>query len=449
VSREAVLGTAKHPPLGSWLVGLWFSVFPLTDWSYYLFAMVIAVVGVWIAWKLSLDYLDGDKPAVGLALLTLVPLYNFHALKFNANTILIPLWAATTWWFLRSFQTRNIGYAALAGLAAAAAMLGKYWSIVLLAGLAIAAVADPRRGAYFRSGAPWVTVAFGAIALVPHIVWLIANDLPPLHYTVASHAAGSRSAAMISGLGYVVGAIAYLAAPLVLIALLIQPPLATLRDTAWPQDAARRTALTAFALPILLPVLAAVAVQSNLSPIWAICAMTLAPVVLLSSPQLAVSRTAAVRILALALAFPLAAVAASPIIAIVIHRTGWLNDATHYRLLAMAIDKAWRETTDRPLRIVGSDTNLVNGVVFYLPSRPSIYEMMQPRVTPWIDDARLASEGVALACRADKPACNAAADRIAARFGLGKRVEVDLSRRYLGHADPVIRYRIVTVPPKP
>ena len=34
---------------------------------------------------------------VGIAL-TLVPFYNFHALKFNANAVLTPLWAVATWW---------------------------------------------------------------------------------------------------------------------------------------------------------------------------------------------------------------------------------------------------------------------------------------------------------------------------------------------------------------
>ncbi len=87
-------------------------------------------------------------------LLTFVPFYNFHALRFNANAVLIPFWALTTWFFLRSFDTRRAGWAVLAGAGAAAAMLGKYWSIFLLAGLAIAAVTDPRRSAYLRSPAP-------------------------------------------------------------------------------------------------------------------------------------------------------------------------------------------------------------------------------------------------------------------------------------------------------
>ena len=59
--------------------------------------------------------LDGEKRVVGLALLTLVPFFNFHALKFNVNTVLMPVWAATTFWFLRSYVTRSALYAVLAG----------------------------------------------------------------------------------------------------------------------------------------------------------------------------------------------------------------------------------------------------------------------------------------------------------------------------------------------
>ena len=109
-------GTPKHPPLGAWLVGAWFRVFPLADWAYYLFAMVLATLALWVAWRVSERYLDGEKRVVGLLLLTLMPFFNFHALKFNANTVLIPLWAATTWCFLRSYETRRARWAALAGL---------------------------------------------------------------------------------------------------------------------------------------------------------------------------------------------------------------------------------------------------------------------------------------------------------------------------------------------
>jgi 4-amino-4-deoxy-L-arabinose transferase-like glycosyltransferase len=91
--------------------------------------------------------------------------------------VLTPFWAATTWWFLLSFETRRAGWAALAGLAAGAAMLGKYWSIFLLAGLGLAALTDPRRAAYFGSAAPWLTIAIGAALLAPHVIWIATHRL--------------------------------------------------------------------------------------------------------------------------------------------------------------------------------------------------------------------------------------------------------------------------------
>ncbi len=106
-SRDLSFGYLKHPPLAAWLVWLWFSVLPVAEWSYYLLAMLMPTLALWIVWRLSADYLDAEKRVVGLALLMLVPFFNFHALKFNVNTVLIPAWAATTLWFLRSYRTRS------------------------------------------------------------------------------------------------------------------------------------------------------------------------------------------------------------------------------------------------------------------------------------------------------------------------------------------------------
>src|SRR5262249_2410056 len=159
----------------------------------------------------------------------------------------IPLWAATTALFLRSYETRNPVWAVLAGLAAAAAMLGKYWSIVLLLGLGLAALADPRRAAYFRSAAPWATIAAGLLALSPHIAWLYANDFTPFTYAMETHP-GTLVESLRSGVAYVAGAAAYAALPIGLAALATWPGRAALRDTAWPAAPDRRLVVLAFAL---------------------------------------------------------------------------------------------------------------------------------------------------------------------------------------------------------
>ena len=92
-------------------------------------------------------------------------------------------------------------------------------------------------------------------------------------------------------------------------------------------------------------------------------------------------------------------------IAIVIHCEGVPNYATHYRLLAAAVERAWRETTDKPMRYFGSYTNVLNGVSFYLASRPSTLDITDPRATPWSDAASVARAGIALACPESEAGC--------------------------------------------
>jgi hypothetical protein len=41
---------------------------------------LVATVALWIAWRMAGRYLPPDKRVLGLALLSLLPFYNFHAL---------------------------------------------------------------------------------------------------------------------------------------------------------------------------------------------------------------------------------------------------------------------------------------------------------------------------------------------------------------------------------
>ena len=351
LARELALGYPKHPPLAMVVVRAWFAVFPTTDWAYYLLAMANVGLALWIVWRLTARFLDGEKRVVGLALLTLVPFFNFHALKFNVNTVLMPLWAATTLWFLRSFESRRVLDAALAGLCAAAAMYGKYWSVFLLLGLGAAALADPRRVAYFRSAAPWVTIAVGALALAPHALWLVAHDFAPFSYAVVVHGAGSFAATVHAAFGYLGGSLAYVAVPLLIVLFAARPSRAALKNMAWPATPERHLAALVFWAALLAPALVAPLAGIQLVSIWSMSAWSLLPVMLLSSPLVTVSHRDAIGIVTLATAFPLVMVAAAPAIAFAIHNAGPTAGAAHSAVLAEPVERLWRETTDRLRRI--------------------------------------------------------------------------------------------------
>jgi hypothetical protein len=453
LSRELAWGYPKHPPLGMAIVRVWFAVFPAADWAYYLLAMVTAGLALWIAWRLSARFLDGEKRVVGLALLTLVPFFNFHALKFNQNTVLLPLWAATTLWFLRSFETRRLLDAALAGLGAAACMYGKYWSIVLLIGLGVAALADRRRAAYFRSGAPWVTIAVGALVLAPHAAWLIANDFAPFSYAVDVHGVASVASTLRAAFGYLAGSVAYVTVPLLLVFLVARPSRAAVADLVWPAGAERRLAATAFWATLLLPALVAPLIGVQLVSLWSISAFTLLPVMLLSSPLVAVSRRNAMRVVALAVVFPFVMVAVAPAVAFGIHRAGSAPDAAHSSVLAAPIEQLWRETTDRPLKLFAGYDDFSDGAAFYLRSHPLAPHLLEGPVSPAMEE-RIGRDGIALLCPvrprhlASAAWCVNAATSLAARFPAGKRKDVEVSRRYLGVDGAPARYLLFTIPPR-
>jgi hypothetical protein len=444
-SREVGLGTPKHPPLGAWLVRAWFSVFPREDWAYYCFAILLPTIALWITWRLAARYLPPDKRVIGIVLLTFVPFYNFHAIKFNANTVLTPLWALATWWFLRSFETRRIGWAVLAGIGAAAAMLAKYWSITLLAGLGVAALSDPRRTAYFSSPAPYVTLAVGTILLTPNVYWLMSHAFMPFSYAMGAHS-GTPAFALFSALIFTGNGIAYAVAAISFCVLATRPSWAAIRDTLWPAEPVRRTLVIAFAAPFAFAVLIAVLLTVAIESIWVTPGMTLLPIVLLSSPLVAIPRLAAVRLLTFAVIFPMFMLAVSPLVALGLHLSGVPDNGSDYRAVAQTVERVWRAHTEQPLRIVGS-TTFVNGIVFYFKDQPSTFDIDNPKVTPWVSIDRIAREGAAIVCAETDAFCMRAQRGYAAYYHVIADENVVVSRRFFGFASPPERYKIIVILP--
>src|SRR5262249_57048004 len=97
---------------------------------------------------------------------------------------------------------------------------------------------------------------------------------------------------------------------------------------------------------------------------------TLVPVMLLSSPRVALTRRDAAGVLMLALAFPAIMVAVAPAIALLIHRAGPEPASAHASVLAEPIERLWRETTDRPLRIFSGFDVMTDRATLCLPSHP-------------------------------------------------------------------------------
>ena len=69
-------------------------------------------------------------------------------------------------------------------------------------------------------------------------------------------------------------------------------------------------------------------------------------------------------------------------------------------------------------------------------------------MTPWIDAAEVARAGIALVCPVEETGCMKALNQRAASGPVGRRTEVEITRRYLGTDDTPDRFVIVTLRPR-
>ena len=60
------------------------------------------------------------------------------------------------------------------GLAAALALMTKYWVLTMIGAVGLAALMHPDRMKFLRSPAPWVAIATLVVAMLPHLWWLRA-----------------------------------------------------------------------------------------------------------------------------------------------------------------------------------------------------------------------------------------------------------------------------------
>jgi 4-amino-4-deoxy-L-arabinose transferase-like glycosyltransferase len=446
-STELAYGYPKHPPFPAWVAAAWFAVFPRADWAYYLLAAVSVTLALWFAWLIAVRVVDCEKRAIALVLLAFAPVFNFLPLKFNSNALLIPVWAGATYLFLRSRSQRTLVAGALAGAGAAIAMLTKYWSVFLIVGFAAAALSDPRRRDYFRSPAPWASIAVGAILLAPNIATLFKYDFHAFTYAAESHA-DTRFGPVLEALANYLGGVLYLAGSCLALQVAAAPPAAAWREIALPSAPDRRFMAVILWVSLLSPIVVALALEMRINSLWTMPCWALLPALMLSAPGVTVTRRAAGAVLAAAYALPVVALAASPFVALRVLDRGVGNLAEYYSLLAREVDRRWPQVSPAPLAYVAGPEGLAWGCTFYCRDRPRAFPSFSRVNAPWIDPAAMARDGFVGLCPAADQGCLTQARAIAAGNPNAREETVDLARRAFDRHGPAQRFTILLAPPQ-
>ena len=187
-AQPFLLGTHKHPPFFAWVVGVWFSVFPQTDWAYRLLSYANVAVGlagvVFLGRRLGL----GRLAYWGALLLLWSFPYTSLAGKFNANSQLLSVWPWAAGLLLASWQEKGLKgfvYSIGLGVVTAACMLSKYYSGVFLAGFLLPIFLHPQGRQWLLTVRPYLALLAFGLALLPHIAWMSSHDWAPIGYAMS------------------------------------------------------------------------------------------------------------------------------------------------------------------------------------------------------------------------------------------------------------------------
>ncbi len=386
--RSIEWGYSKHPPLMGWVAHAWTSVFPLTNWSFQLMALANSALALWAVDLISRRFVAGDKRMIVLLLLMLLPIYQFHAQRFNANAVLLAVWPIATYCFLRSFETREIRWAIAAGAAGALVMLGKYYSVFLLVSFAFAAICHPQRRVYWTSWAPWVSIAAGLSALVPHLHWLLISGAPPFAYALARHTRKAFAPSVIEAALFILGLALVLALPAAIWVL----------------------------MAIVFPVITSVVFGTDMPPIWGLQGLFLFVIVMVCGASYPIPRFYSVNLAVLVIGIAVVAVVVvAPVHALYRNDHPLHEGRNFYSLAAKELTRRWHEQSSAPLAAVGGDEGLAFGTAFYSPEHPVYEERLVVPYSEALPPHVAFRRGWVALCYDEDTACIVSMERTAAR----------------------------------
>jgi len=371
VVRSFAWGNAKHPPLMGWAAHAWTLVFPLTDWSFQLLAMTNAAVALWAVDLIARRFVRGDKRAVVVLLLMLLPTYQFHAQRFNANSVLLAVWPMATYCFLRSFETRDSKWAAAAGALAAIAMLGKYYSVFLVGGFAFAAVCHPQRRIYFRSPAPWVSIVVGVVVLAPHLYWLATTGAAPFEYAIQAHGGRKFWPSVREACMFLLEIAAIVAIPALSWLFIAESRLRRFPADFRAMSPGLRLLFLVFVATIGFPPIVAVAFGTDMTSLWAMQGLFLIAILAVCAANYPIERFYTVNLTVLVIGIAVVAVIiAAPMHAFYRNAYGYEERRNAYRLAALELTRRWHQVSRFPIPAISGDNALAFATAFYSPDHP-------------------------------------------------------------------------------
>ena len=185
-------GFNKHPPASAFFVEVFYQIFGSNDWAYYLLSQIFVVTSFFVVWKFSEEFFDNKTYSLlSVLLLEGIYFYNFTTPEFNVNVCQLPFWALSVLYAWRGFKNNKTIDWLLFGLFAALGVLSKYLFIYLLIAMDVFFFYMIAKKKVNLKSLIFLIPFF--LFLLPHLIWLTANDYITITYGLHRTGTGDQS----------------------------------------------------------------------------------------------------------------------------------------------------------------------------------------------------------------------------------------------------------------
>jgi hypothetical protein len=351
------------------------------------------------------------------------------------------------------------------GLAAALALMTKYWVLTMIGAIGLAALLHPDRLKFLRSPAPWVAVVTVVAAMLPHLWWLREVDFVPLTYAGDVYGLSDRTQNIHLVLGYIGHNLALLALPVALAALALacaqrwwrlarQP--SALFTRSWSRGgnsgvnlSQARNIWIIQAIVAVGPPLGGLFFNVYMKTDWGISLFFLTPLALVAIPSLRIQRMALFYLAAIWLVISLAVLVASPHIAareMAVNPNGAATYGARSEL-ARELTQVWRTRFHSRWAVVAGTTEMGEPMTFYSPDHPAPFtpgEVWSSGLTSLEEAKRLGFIGICDTTDGRLPVCEA---WMKANGKDAEELAMTTQRFFHGHPGPAIGWKVFVVPP--
>jgi 4-amino-4-deoxy-L-arabinose transferase-like glycosyltransferase len=394
--QEWQWGNNKHPPLFGWIVAAWFKLFPATDWAYYLLNELNLGVALLLMALAMGRVLPADKVLAAVILTSLGSHFGPDSgYKYNANTAQLPFIAGFVWSMLHALEGRRRGWFVAAGVFAAAALLTKYYVLVLFLAIGLGLLISLRPRVSEQVPGLALTTLTAALLVSPHVIWSFQHGWPSLHYMHAAHEMEARLTGLQAYSSTIEGTFLFSALALLAWAgSLIRLPVLAPGSMQAP-----RPGLVILVLSGALTLLAAWVQHINPVPSWLIPALIFLGWALLDlTPAQFDSNALARRLMFIGILY---------LVATVLVSVWW---ETRYRAypapppyampqtLAHDVTRLYRKAYGQPVQFVAGTFPLPYVLSFYSPDHPHGLNGLDLVQSPWINARALKAGNKAVIC---------------------------------------------------